>query len=150
MVAEPAREHQSVPTNTDSSRDITETKAFVFDVLVGVSGLLGVGYIGYEMGIITGVVDSVPSIAIFGGWLLGTASVAIMESEQYHSLFERPIVGVVSATAMMCMVAGTVWVVSQAGPARAMYTVLGVIVGALATRVCVFVNRRARSEETAQ
>jgi hypothetical protein len=136
--------------NTDPNRGIDESKAFVFDVLVGVGGLLGVGYAGYEMGIFTGVADTFPSIVIFGGVLLGTSSVAIMESERFHSLFERPIVGVVSATAMMCLVAGIVWAVSRAGPSRAMYTVLGVIVGALVTRICVFASHRTRSEGATQ
>jgi hypothetical protein len=135
---------------TGPNRGIDETKAFVFDVLVGVGGLLGVGYAGYEMGVFTGVADTFPSIVIFGGVLLGASSVTIMESERFHILFERPIVGVVSATAMMCLVAGIVWAVSRAGPSRAMYTVLGVIVGALVTRICVFASRRTRSEGATQ
>jgi hypothetical protein len=132
--------------NTDPNRGIDETKAFVFDVLVGIGGLLGVGYAGYEMGIFTEVADTFPSIAIFGGMLLGASSVAIMESNHFRTLFERPIAGVVSATAMMCVVAGIVWAVSQTGPSRAMYTVLGVIAAALVTRICVFASRRTRSE----
>jgi hypothetical protein len=136
--------------NTDPNRGIDESKAFAFDVLVGIGGLLGVGYAGYEMGVFAGATDTLPSIAIFGGVLLGTSSVAIMESERFHSLFERPIGGIVSATAMMCVVAGIVWVVSQAGPSRAMYTVLGVLAAALVTRICVFASRRTRSEGAIQ
>jgi hypothetical protein len=136
--------------NTDSNRDIGETKAFAFDVLGGVGGFLGVGYAGYEMGIFTGVAGTFPSIAVLSGLLLGASSVAIMESDHFHTLFERPIAGVVSATVMMCVVAGVVWAVSRVGPSRAVYTVLGVIAAALVTRICVFASRRTRSEGATQ
>lgn len=74
----------------------------------------------------------------------------MMETERFHILFERPIVGMVAATAMMCVVAGVVWALSQAEPSRAIYTVLGVIAAAIVTRICVFASRRARSEGAAQ
>lgn len=89
--------------------------------------------------------DTIPFIAIASGALLGACSVAMMETERFHILFERPIVGMVAATAMMCVVAGVVWALSQAEPSRAIYTVLGVIAAAIVTRICVFASRRARS-----
>lgn len=135
---------------TDPNRDVEGTKAFVFDMLVGAGGLTGVGYAGYEMRVFAGVTDSVPSIAIVSGALLGACSVAIMETDRFRILFERPIIGMVAATAMMCVVTGVVWALSQAGPSRAIYTVLGVIAAALVTRICVFASRRARSEGATQ
>lgn len=53
--------------NINPSRDIDETKAFVFDILVGVGGLISVGYVGYEMGAFAGVTDTIPFIAIASG-----------------------------------------------------------------------------------
>lgn len=147
-MAEPPHEHRPAIMSTDPNRDSNETKAFAFDVLVGVGGLLGVGYAGYESGIFTGVTDTLPSIAIFGGVLLGVFSVAVMESERFRALYERPIVGAIAAAVVMCVVAGFVCAVSQAGPSRAMYTVLGVIAAALITRICLFVSRTRSGRAT--
>ena len=135
---------------TDSNRSDDETIAFIVDILVGVGGLFGIGYAGYEMGIFPEVVGSLPSIFVVGGVLLGASSVVIMESERFRVLFETSVVGIVAATAVMCLVAGIVWALSQAGPTRAIPTVLGVIAAALVTRVCVFALRQARSDNVSQ
>lgn len=125
-------------------------KAFVLDVVVGLGGLLGVGYSGYKAGLFTDVAGGFPVLAVFSGALLGVVSVAIMESARSRTLFETSLFGAILGAIAMCLVAGFVWLLSQAGPSRAVYSVLSVIAAALVTRLCIFVQCTTRVSETTQ
>lgn len=134
---------------TDNGK-VDETKAFLFDALTGLGGLLGMGYVGHEMGVFARAPGNLPYLFIFSGLLLGGFSVVVMETDRFRTLFETSVLGVVSATVMMCLIAGIVWLLAQAGPSRAIYTVLGVITAALVTRTYLFVQRSADFERLSE